>query len=242
MDDGEKAQTMADTGTQLYEELMRFRPEGLSPNAWAVQAGVSRTIWQDLKRHGNPSRRTLEKLLAAAGSSLAEFEALRVGRTSAGQDEVAGRNVGEGERGFRGAEPQPVPVIWCKSVGEWGHHGSGITMIGIDGNRVLDLLQRPSSLAHDARAYVLSITDNAMWPRFRPGRKVLVSPASPIEPGDDVLVKIARGGTEPPLSLLKHLEGRSANSLQLRQFAPDMSFEVPLGNVEFVHKVLGELI
>src|SRR5215210_7775686 len=63
----------------VYRDLMRFRPDGLSPNGWAVQAGVSRSVWADMRRHGNPSRRTLEKLLAAAGSSLAEFEALRVG-------------------------------------------------------------------------------------------------------------------------------------------------------------------
>ena len=58
----------------LYRDLMRLRPEDLTPNAWAVKAGVSRTVWSDMRRHGNPSRRTLEKLLAAAGSSLAEFE------------------------------------------------------------------------------------------------------------------------------------------------------------------------
>ena len=73
---------MSDAGARLIEELMRFKPDGLTANGWAVQAGVSRTIWADLRRHGNPSRRTLEKLLAAAGSSLAEFEALRVGEAA----------------------------------------------------------------------------------------------------------------------------------------------------------------
>ena len=62
----------------IYDDLMRFKPDGLTPNAWAVKAGVSRTVWADMRRHGNPSRRTLEKLLTAAGSSLAEFEALRI--------------------------------------------------------------------------------------------------------------------------------------------------------------------
>jgi hypothetical protein len=57
---------MADDGAELFEELMRFKPDGLTPNAWAVQAGVGRTIWADLRRHGNPSRRTLSKLLEAA--------------------------------------------------------------------------------------------------------------------------------------------------------------------------------
>ena len=59
--------------SQIYRDLMRFKPESLSPNAWAVKAGVSRSVWSDMRRHGNPSRRTLQKLLAAAGSSLAEF-------------------------------------------------------------------------------------------------------------------------------------------------------------------------
>ena len=65
--------------SQLYRDLMRLKPQGWTANAWAVRAGVSRTVWTDMRRHGNPSRRTLEKLLTAAGSSLAEFEAPRVG-------------------------------------------------------------------------------------------------------------------------------------------------------------------
>ena len=47
----------------LYRDLMRLKPDELTPNAWAVQAGVSRTVLSDMRRHGNPSRRTLEKLL-----------------------------------------------------------------------------------------------------------------------------------------------------------------------------------
>ena len=39
---------MADEGSRLVEELMRFKPDRLTANAWAVQAGVSRTIWADL--------------------------------------------------------------------------------------------------------------------------------------------------------------------------------------------------
>jgi hypothetical protein len=32
----------------------------LTLNAWAVNAGVSRTVWANIRRHGNPSRRTLK--------------------------------------------------------------------------------------------------------------------------------------------------------------------------------------
>src|SRR6476619_451655 len=87
--------------SQIYEDLMRFKPQELTPNAWAVRAGVSRTVWADMRRHGNPSRRTLEKLLTAASSSLAEFEALRIGSPTAA--------TGSGDR------------LSDTKVWEWGH-------------------------------------------------------------------------------------------------------------------------
>src|SRR3954469_25989942 len=68
-----------DDDSQIYRDLIRFKPQDLTANAWAIRAGVSRTVWADMRRHGNPSRRTLEKLLVAVSSSLAEFEALRLG-------------------------------------------------------------------------------------------------------------------------------------------------------------------
>jgi hypothetical protein len=94
----------------IYDDLMRFKPEGMSPNAWAMKAGVSRTVWSDMRRHGNPSRRTLQKLLTAAGSSLAEFEALRIGGVPL--DEVAvGRAVDD--RHYAWGAPQLAPLCGC---------------------------------------------------------------------------------------------------------------------------------
>ena len=47
-----------------------------------------------------------------------------------------------------------------------------------------------SSLANDHGAYAVTIVGDSMWPRFRPGRRVAVSPKAPIAIGDDVLVKL----------------------------------------------------
>ena len=102
---------MAEAGARLFEELMRFKPDGLTANGWAVNAGVSRTIWADLRRHGNPSRRTLDKLLAAAGSSLAEFEALRVGERAAAR-RVAGRR-GVSDARVPGWRAAPLAPFRC---------------------------------------------------------------------------------------------------------------------------------
>jgi phage repressor protein C with HTH and peptisase S24 domain len=223
-------------GTQLFEELMRFLPDGMTANAWAVKAGVSRTVWADLRRHGNPSRRTLEKLLAAAGSSLAEFEALRVGSPAAAP--TAGREqLAELGRGWRGAPIAPIPLLATGLAGEWGEAGKGVDCHSIDRSKVVGRLGRPAALAADAQAYAVTMVGKSMWPRFRSGRQLLVSPDAQVAVGDDVLVELAGGQV-----LIKELVSRSASMVELRQFNPDVTFEVTTAEAVAVHKVVGEPI
>jgi phage repressor protein C with HTH and peptisase S24 domain len=80
-----------------------------------------------------------------------------------------------------------------------------------------------------------------MWPRFRLGRSLLVSPAAPIAAGDDVLVRLAGEGTKPNI-LIKEMVRRSASGIELRQFNPDATFEVDALAVAAVHKVIGEAV
>lgn len=226
---------MADAAAQLLEQLMRFKPEGVSANAWAVKAGVSRAIWSDLRRHGNPSRRTLEKLLAAAGSSLAEFEALQVGDASpvaGSSDKVADARA----KLWRGAPMPPVPLLETRLAGEWGP-GSGIALIEVLPSSVVGDVPRPPSLAGDPDAYALTMVSDAMWPRFRLARRLLVSPAAPISAGDDVLVRLAGGGV-----LVRDLVRQSVSDIELRQFNPDATFAVDAHEIAAIHKVVGEAI
>jgi len=223
--------------SQIYRDLMRFKPDELSPNGWAVKAGVSRTVWADMRRHGNPSRRTLEKLLSAAGSTLAEFEALRIGAPAAGSGKAIEGAVGEARNWrWRPAPLPPLPLLATSMVGEWGEAGSAIELVAIDGAEVLDHLPRPDSLAGDREAYALTIVGDSMWPRFRPGRRIAVSPRSPVAIGDDVIVRL--GGNA---ALLKELVKRTGAWLEFRQFNPDVTFRVDAADVEAVHKVVGEL-
>ena len=161
-------------GEQLFDQLMRFKPQGMSANAWAVKAGVSRAIWVDLKRHGNPSRRTLEKLLRAAGSTLAEFEALRVDEAPANRTEIPANVADVSGRAWRAAPPLPVPLLETKLAGEWGEAGSGIELTELHLKSIRAHVARPTSIAGDQDAYALAILGDAMWPRFRPGRRLLV--------------------------------------------------------------------
>lgn len=228
----------------IYRDLMRFRPEGLTANAWAVKAGVSRTVWSDMRRHGNPSRRTLEKLLVAAGSSLAEFEALRIDAPPASEGGGAKGGVGEGQRwAWRGAPMPAVPLLPSALAGEWGGAASSIELMEIQPGECLDKLPRPPSLAGDGDAYAVTVVGDSMWPRFRPGRRVAVSPRSPVAIGDDVLVLLKRkSGNGGELVLLKELIKRTGDRVELRQFNPDVTFSVDTAEVEALHRVSGELI
>lgn len=229
--------------SQIYIDLMRFKPEGMTPNAWAMKAGVSRTVWADMRRHGNPSRRTLQKLLDAAGSSLAEFEALRVG--GRGAEDVAQSAVMERGGGRWGAAAiPPLPLVASEIGGMWGDPDGGIELTEVRAAEIVDRIPRPPSLANDPGAYALTVPGDSMWPRFRPGRRVAVSANAPIAIGDDVLVKLkpANPGDPSVSVLVKELVRRSGKGLVLRQFNPALTFEVPSAEIAAIEKVVGELI
>ncbi|HEX5259793.1 MAG TPA: S24 family peptidase [Sphingomicrobium sp.] len=232
---------------QIYADLMRFKPDGMTPNGWAMKAGVSRTVWADMRRHGNPSRRTLEKLLIAAGSSLAEFEALRI---SGPPNDGAGAGVGLADRhsaAWGAPQLPPLPLVATAIGTEWIESANRIELTELHTGVLVDRLPRPVSLANDPNAYAITIVGDSMWPRFRPARRVAVSPKAPVAIGDDVLVKMknadANATKEAVVAVLvKELVRRTGTGVQLRQFNPDVIFEVQVSDIGSIEKVVGELI
>ncbi|MCL6740756.1 hypothetical protein LZ518_06370 [Sphingomonas sp. RB56-2] len=222
-------------GQRLFEELMRFKPDGVTANGWAVTAGVSRTIWADLRRHGNPSRRTLEKLLGAAGMTLAEFEALRIGQVA--PNEATGAALADPNRGWRDAAMPEIPLFASQVAGEWGEPGSRIELYSTDRASLAGAVDRPRVLAADASAYAVTMAGVAMWPRFRAGRHLLVAPSASVAVGDDVVVMLTGDR-----SMISELVRLSDGKIELRQFNPDVTFEVEAADVVSVHKIIGEAI
>jgi len=226
--------------TQIYQDLMRFKPDDLTPNAWAVKSGVSRTVWTDMRRHGNPSRKTLEKLLSTAGSSLAEFEALRLGQPPARHPPNKASELGDVRGGeWAGASIPPIPLVASASGGFWSAPDANIELTEVRGGEILGRLPRPQSLAGNPRAFAFTVVGESMWPRFRPGRRLIVSPGSSVDFGDDVFVGLAGSGHK---AMIKELVRMTGHYLELRQFNPDLTFKVPASDVALIHKIVGELI
>lgn len=233
--------------SEIYRDLMRLKPEGLSLNAWAMKAGVSRTVWTDMRRHGNPSRRTLEKLLTAAGSSLLEFEALRLGPEPRQLvSNLAGAQFRDGAEAWRSAPLAPLPLVASALGGEWGQPGSGVEVTEIRPRELIERLPRPLSLASDTDAYALTVVGTSMWPRFRTGSRIAISPRAPVAIGDDVLARLGPGRHHEHSGigrvLIMQLVKRMAASFELRQFNPDLTIQIEALAVEALVKVVGELI
>ena len=226
----------------IYDDLMRFKPEGLTPNGWAMKAGVSRTVWADMRRHGNPARRTLEKLLTAAGSSLAEFEALRVGANKPGGS-AAGSGLRDRDTPWGAGPLPPLSLVATAMAGEWGDVADRIELTQLRTGELVGRVARPASMANDPTAYAITIVGDSMWPRFRPGRHVVISKQAPIAVGDDVMVKLKAGATASAVPvLIKELVRSSSTGVELRQFNPDRTFTVAAADIGAIEKVVGELI
>lgn len=122
-----------------------------------------------------------------------------------------------------------------------------IELTELDMAEVLDNVARPASLARDHEAYALTVVGDSMWPRFRPGRRVIVSPRSAVSIGDDVVVQLRgnHGGDElrerVSTVLIKELVRRSASFIELRQYNPDVTFRVEAERVAAIHRVIGEV-
>jgi hypothetical protein len=235
---------------------MAVKPGDLTPNAWAVRAGVSRTVWADIRRHNNPTRRTLEKLLDAIGMSPGDFEARLTHASATVRTEVRGTGMAPHEVQQAWALPQarPVPLLGTA----FGKDVEGLEDIETTELRlaeVLDNIPRPPSIANDEDAYAVTVIGDSMAPRFEPGEIVFVSPRSTAGIGDDVIVQLRAAPVDDDGQpheasdfadritdvLIKRLVRRSGSFVELRQFNPDKTFRVPADRVGRIHRVKGRL-
>lgn len=237
---------VADDNPPLFDRLMAVKPDDLTPNAWALKAGVSRTVFNDIRKRNNVRHDTLVKLLGAVDVSLAKFDAGAAANVSDTglSDAEAQAAIGDP----RSRLPR-LPLVGS-AIGGAFDEAEHVELTELVLGEVLDHLPRPERLAGDRKAYALTIVGESMAPRFEPGEVALVSPQQPVAIGDDVIVQLRSqpgDGADPDhadrvtMVLIKRLVKRSARDLTLRQFNPETVFKVPIAQVAATHKVVGRL-
>ena len=234
----------------LIDRLMAVKPEGLSPNAWALKAGVSRTVFNDIRKRNNVRHDTLVKLLSAVDLSLSQFEA----GIPLPRSEVAPTGLDESEAwsalGDPTAKLKMIPLVGSAMGGAFDldeHVEQTELLMG----EILDHIARPEHLRSDMRAYAVTIVGDSMAPRFEPGERAIASPRQGAGIGDDVIVQLRAEcegdhldedhANRITMVLIKRLVKRGAREITLRQFNPDLTFAVPIDRVAAIHKVVGRL-
>jgi phage repressor protein C with HTH and peptisase S24 domain len=121
----------------------------------------------------------------------------------------------------------------------------GMAECGADGwslwnGDVIDMVDRPASLAGVANAYGIYVVGGSMEPRYYPGELVLIHPGKPVTLGAFVLVqRKPKQDGDPPLAVIKRLIKRSASRITLEQFNPAKSFDIRPDDIVSIHRVVG---
>ena len=121
----------------------------------------------------------------------------------------------------------------------------GMAECGADGwslwnGDVIDMVDRPASLAGVALAYGVYVVGGSMEPRYFPGELVLIHPGKPVTLGAFVLVqKKPKQDGDPPLAVIKRLIKRTASKITLEQFNPAKSFDIRSDDIVSIHRVVG---
>lgn len=234
------ADTLADPPT--YRALMRIKPDGMSPNAWSQQAGVSRMFFSDVKKGKQPRRDTLVKVLSIVGWTIERFEA------ESGLYPVQSEVIGAGAVGYNEMKQlvfgdTPLPSLPLFGSAQGADMEEDFETVEVDLGEVLDYLQRPVSLADDQDSYALTVVGSSMAPRFKQGERVGVSPRARVEIGDDVIVQM-RGENSNRVRrvLIKELVRRSASHITLKQWNPERELQLARSDILSMHKVKGHFL
>lgn len=188
---------------------------GLSASGLARRAGLDPTSFNLSKRvnpQGKPrwpTTESLAKVLDATDATLADFVALVGSAAGAG----AGRR---------------YPVIGLAKAGADGYFDDAGYPVGAGWSEVEGIE------VDDEAAYALEITGDSMWPAFRPGDIVIVSPAAPVRRGDRVIVRTCEGQL-----MAKEIVRRTKRQLELRSVnAEHADPVVPARDIQWMHRIM----
>lgn len=170
---------------------------GCSVSGLARRAGLDPTVFNKSKRMTFknrprwPSTESIAKVLTATGTSFGEFVAFA------------------SENGSMGIF-QNIPLVGLVQAGNDGFFDDMGYPVGYG----WDEISFPD--VGDSCAYALEISGDSMYPAFRHGDRVIVSPQSALRRGDRVVVKTRQGEV-----MAKELVRATARKVELKSLNPD---------------------
>jgi len=170
--------------------------KGLSLSGMAAKAGLDPTSFNKSKRIGSdgrkrwPSTESMNKVFQAMNVTVFEFM------------ELAGVPCPKNK--------QTIPLLGLVKAGREGYFDT-------DGNPIInddwDGIEFPVSKSDNI--YALEVSGNSMWPVYREGDKLIVSPEAEVRENDRVAVKLTSGEV-----MVKELAHKSAKQIELKSLNP----------------------
>ena len=227
----------------LFDRLMAIKPENLSANAWAVNAGVSRAVFNDIRRRNNANHETIEKLLDAIGVSWAQFDAGKAPDKTPVQSERVRSPIAEWRAPDR---PRDVPVLGTAACAElsFGTNGDSVDIetMEIDHDEVIDYLRRPLALMDRRDVYAIYFTGYSMAPKFEPGEPAYVDPKRAPQVMDYAIIQLRTTDSEEEervfAVMAKRIVRQTASYIELEQFNPAATFRVDRKAVKSLHRII----
>jgi phage repressor protein C with HTH and peptisase S24 domain len=248
--------------TTNFDEVMarierKLDQHGFTERDASLKATGKPDLIRDMRRRrGLPNSDRLKRLAGLLGTTTdwlldggeeGEAEMRAESARAIVRSEVRGTGLHDVEQAWRSPSPsRPVPLVGSAVGGTANGIDEHVELTELHLGEVLDYLSRPVSLAKDPQAYAVTIVGDSMAPRFEPGERAFVSPRSTVGIGDDVIVQLRGNGEEDvadrvTMVLIKRLVKRTAAFVELRQFNPEMTFQVPIARVAAIHRVSGRL-
>lgn len=126
--------------------------------------------------------------------------------------------------------PRDVRVLGTAAGGEDGS-------FELSGQEI-DFVRRPPGIAAARDVYAVYVVNDSMSPRFEAGDLVYVHPGRPPAIGDYVVVQLRESEHGAHRALIKRLVKRTAGVLHLEQFNPAKRKEIPMRQVQAIHRIL----
>jgi phage repressor protein C with HTH and peptisase S24 domain len=142
--------------------------------------------------------------------------------------------------------PKNLPVYGTALGADISFDGLAGEIVAVEQTDVMmvsamDYMARPTGIAGRKDVYVVIVAGHSMEPRFDAGRRVLVEGKRQPLIGEDVIVQLRApidDGEEVTHVLIKQLVQRKSSGVVLRQFNPEVVFEVPAERVHALHRIM----
>jgi len=223
---------MSTLAKRLQETMERagLTQAGLARKASAFGESVSQQVVQHLTSGRNTTSKSLVPIAKALDVSV---EWLTTGEGGNFTVKGGGANL-RASKAMRdnARDAERVPVL---GMAECGPDGWSLW-----NGDIIDMVDRPASLAGVPNAYAVYVVGASMEPRYFQGEMVMIHPGKPVTNGAFVLVqRRPKGDDETPLAVIKRLVKRTGTKTVLEQFNPAKSFDIRNDDIVSIHRVVG---